>query len=80
MWVALAKIPNSGDMEPEEATPSQTGPLVEGWRHQDTNKTFHPKLFLSKRNARTKMGQRLKKRPSNDWSNLGSIPWVATKP
>jgi hypothetical protein len=39
---------------------SQTGPSVEGWGHQPTYNTFDPKLVLSKRNAGTKMEQRLK--------------------
>ena len=61
MWVILAKISNSGDMEPEETTSgSQTGRPVERWGHQSTYKTLDPKLLLSKRNSGTKMEQRLK--------------------
>ena len=61
----LAEMPNSGNMEPEETTSrSQIGPLVKGWGHEPTHKTFDPKLVQSKRNARTKMEQRLKGTPS----------------
>jgi hypothetical protein len=56
MWVTLAKMPNSGDMESEETTSSsQMGSWVEEWGHQPTYKVFYPKLVLSKRNAGTKM-------------------------
>jgi hypothetical protein len=37
-------------------------------------------LFLSKSNSQTKMEPRLKERLSNDWPNLGSIPWEDAKP
>jgi hypothetical protein len=61
MEVTLAEILNIWDMEPEETTSSsQIGSTVEGWRHQPTYKTFEPKLVLSKRNAGTKMEQRVK--------------------
>jgi hypothetical protein len=66
-------MPNSGDIEPEETTSStQTGPSVERQGHQPTYKTFNPKLLLSKRNAETKMEQRLK-----EWLNgaLTSPTW-----
>jgi hypothetical protein len=67
MWVILNKMPNSGEIEPEETTSSsQTGLSVERWRHQHTFKIFNPELFLSKRNAGTKMEQRLKEWPSSD--------------
>jgi hypothetical protein len=36
-------------------------------------KMFNPELFLSKENARQKMEQRLKKRPSRYSPNLESI-------
>jgi hypothetical protein len=69
-------MPERGDMEPEETTSSsQTGLPVEEWGHQPTYKTFDPKLLLSKRNAGTKVEQRLK-----EWPNLGSIPWAGTNP
>jgi hypothetical protein len=41
---------------------------------------FDPELFLSKGNARTKMEQGLKERPSRDCPNLGSILRAGTKP
>jgi hypothetical protein len=81
MPMTSAEISNSGDLEPEETTSSRhTGPPVEGWRHQPTYKIFDPKLLLFKGNIRTKMEQRLKKWPTNDWPNLGSMPWVSTNP
>ena len=59
MWVTLAEMPNSGDMEPEETTSSsQTGPPTGEWGHQPSYKTFYPKLLLSKGNSGTKMDQR----------------------
>ena len=65
--MSLAERPNSWDVEPEETTSSsQTGHPVEGWGHQPTYKTFDPKLVLSKRNAGTKMEQRLNKWLTSD--------------
>ena len=73
-------MPNSGETEPEETTSGRkTGPPVQGWGHTLIFRYFYPTLFVSKRNAGTKMEQRLKERPSSDWPNLGSIPWVGTK-
>jgi hypothetical protein len=40
---------------------------------------FEPALFLFKRNAGTKMEQRVKERSSIDLTNLGSITWAETK-
>jgi hypothetical protein len=81
MRVTLAEISNSGEMEPEETTSrSYTWPPLEGWGHQPTFKFCEPELFLSKRNAGTKMEHRLKEWPTNDWPNMGSIPWAGTKP
>ena len=49
-------MPNSGDMESEEALyNSQKVFPVEGWEYQQTYVTFDPNLLLSKRNAGTKM-------------------------
>ena len=77
VWVTSLRMIVS--LEPEETTPcSQTGPPVERWGHQPTNKFFNPKLLLSKRNTETKMEQRLKEWPTSDGPNLGSIPWVGT--
>jgi hypothetical protein len=56
MWVSLAKMPQSKDMEPETTSSSQTGPWVDGWGHQPIYKTCNPKL-LQKRNAGSKMEQ-----------------------
>jgi hypothetical protein len=36
----------------------------------------NPELFMSKRTTGTKMEKRLKKKQSNNWTNLGSIPCV----
>jgi hypothetical protein len=61
--VTIAEMTNSGNLETEEITySSQTGPQVEEWRHQTTYKTFNAKLILSKRNAGTKLEQRLKEK------------------
>jgi hypothetical protein len=79
MQVTLAEMPNSKNMEPEETTSSsQTGLPVEGWGYQSTYKTFDPKLLLSKRNAGTKMEQRLKEWQTSDHPNLKSIPCAGT--
>ena len=79
--MTLAEMPERGDMEPEETTSSsQTGLPVEEWGHQPTYKTFDPKLLLSKRNAGTKMEQRLNERLSIDQPNLGFIPRKGTSP
>jgi hypothetical protein len=67
---------NSGDTETEETTSNRHS--VEEWGHQTTYKTYDPKLVLSKTNAGTKMEQRLKEWPTNDWSILRSIPWAGT--
>ena len=75
--MTLAKMPNSGDIEPEETTSStQTGPSVERQGHQPTYKTFNPKLLLSKRNAETEGVAEW----STDQPNLGSILQVGTNP
>jgi hypothetical protein len=42
-------------------------------------KNFNPELFLFKRNAVTKVEQKLKERSLSDHLNLGSIPCVHTK-
>ena len=81
MGMTLAKIPNSGEMEPEETTSSrEIGPPVEVWSHQPTFKLFDPELLLSKENTGTKLEQRLKERSSSDRPNFGSIPWADIKP
>ena len=65
--MTLAEMNSSGDMEPEGPTScSQAGPPV---RDKDTNppiKTFDPKFVLSKRNAGTKMKQRLRRWLTNN--------------
>ena len=61
MRVTLVEMTNSAEMEPEQSTSSrQTGTTVEGQGYQPTCKTFDLGLFLSKRNAGTKMEKRLK--------------------
>jgi hypothetical protein len=75
MWVTLAKMPNSWDMQPVEATfCSQAGSQVEKKEQHLTHKSFNPKFVLSKRNAETKMEQRSKEWPTNNQSNLRPIP------
>jgi hypothetical protein len=61
--------------EPEETTSSRwTGPQVKGQDYKPSS-IFDPELFLSKRSAGTKNGQRLKEGMYSDWLNLGSISW-----
>jgi hypothetical protein len=79
--IALAKILNSGEMEPEETTSSgQIWPTMERWSHPLIFKNFDPELFLSKGNAGTKVEQRMKEKPYSDQSNLGFILCAGTKP
>jgi hypothetical protein len=81
MEMTLAKMPNSEEIDSEESTSSRyTGLLVEEWGQPPIFKVFDSELFLSKRNAETKVKQRLKERPSSDQPNLESIPWTGTKP
>ena len=64
MWVTLANMPNSGDMEPEEVTScSQTGPPL-----RDKDKDTNPSTILSTPNLpclKEMEGQRR----SRDWRN-----------
>ena len=54
-------MPKSGERELLESTSSRKiGYQVEGWNCHLTAKNFDPDLFLSKRNARTKMEKRLR--------------------
>ena len=60
------KMPKGGEMEHEETTSSsELWPTVEGSGHHAILKMFDPELFLSKRNAVTKMEQRLKERQTS---------------
>ena len=78
--MALAKMPNSGEIELEETTSgAQTWVPVEAGDHQPIFKIFKPELFLSKGNAGTKMEERLKERPPSDCFNMGFIPCMHTK-
>jgi hypothetical protein len=74
-WITLAEMPNSGEWELGESV--RQGPCRE--MGTITLKFFDPKLFFFKRNAGTKMEQRIKEWPNNDRPNLGSIPWAGTK-
>ena len=59
MWVTLAKMPNSGDMEPAEIiSNSQIGPTSGGMgcEYQAIYKTFHPKIASNKKKRRDKNG------------------------
>ena len=79
MWVTLAKMPNGGNIELEEATSCrQARPPVEREGHQATHKICDPKFVLSRRN--TEMEQRLKERPTNNQPKSKPIPWVSTNP
>jgi hypothetical protein len=79
MWVTLAELPNSGNIEHEDTTfSSYTGPSVEEREHQFTQKVFNTKILSSKRNLGTKMEQRLKEKRTCDRPNFGSIPLVGT--
>ena len=74
--VALAKMPNSGEMELKVFTSSrQIEPQVEGCGYEPTVKISDLELFQSKRSAGTKMEMRLKERESSDYPNLASISW-----
>jgi hypothetical protein len=65
MTMTLAEMPNSGETELEETISSRkTGSPVEGWGLH--SKVLKQNCFLSKRNARTKMEQRLKERLSSN--------------
>ena len=73
--MTLDEIHNGEKMEPEESTSSiYTGSPLEGWGHLPIFKIFDSELFLSKRNAGTKVEQRLKERPSSEQADLGPIP------
>jgi hypothetical protein len=81
MQVTLAKMLNSGDIEPEVTTSSsQAEHPVEGWGHQTTYKTFDPKLTLSKTNAGTKMEQRVNEWLTSDRPIWRPIPLAGTNP
>ena len=41
---------------------------------------IHSKLFLSKTNEVTKLEQNMNKNLMRDQHNLGSMPWVVTRP
>jgi hypothetical protein len=63
----LDEVPNSGKKKLVESTSSKkTGHQVERWGCHPTVKNSDPELFLSKRNAGTKMEKRLRERHSND--------------
>jgi hypothetical protein len=50
------------------------------WRDKEsrpTHRTFIPNFVLSKRNAGTKMEQRLKEWPTDNHHNLRAIPWAS---
>ena len=81
MQVILAKMPNSGDIEPEKGI-SYNQAKPPKWRDKKTNlpKTFDPKLVLYKSNARTKMEHKLKEWPTNNLHNLKPTPWASTNP
>jgi len=77
MQVTL-EMPNSWDMGLKRPPPGARQDYQ--WRDGDTYKTFNPKLILSKRNAGTKLEQRLKEQLTSDRSILRPIPWVGTNP
>ena len=75
--MTLAEMPNSGEMKLEGTPPvDRHSPQLRQGAMYPSSKFFDPELFLSKRNAGTKMEQRLKERPSRDGPNLGST-WAA---
>jgi hypothetical protein len=58
----------SGDMKTEESTScSQAGTLLEHYEHHQIHKPLEPKFILCTINAGTKMEERLKEWPSNNW-------------
>jgi hypothetical protein len=79
--VTLAETSSIGDTKLKEPTScSQAGLPVQGKEHQDIHKTFDSKFVLPTRCAGTKMEQRLREWPTNDWPNLRPIPWASTSP
>jgi hypothetical protein len=78
MEVTIDEMPNSGNWELEESTSSRW-PQDEGWCYQSTVKISDPELFLSGRNAGTKMEKRLKERRSNDGPIWQFTSWGDTK-
>lgn len=78
MKVTLAVTQSTGNVEPEEPIScSQAGTWQQ--RHKHTHKTFNPKCILSKRNAGTKIKQRLKEGSINH-PNSRPNPWTSTIP
>lgn len=72
IWVTLAKMSTTGEMEPEESTTSSwMGPPMKGWGNQSTFKNSDPELFLSKRNAGAEIKQSVKEWPTSDRPNMG---------
>jgi activator of HSP90 ATPase len=65
-------------MEPEESTSySQAETLLKRQEHKLIHKTFISKFVLSVRNAGTKIEQRLREWPTNNWLNLRPFPGAA---
>jgi hypothetical protein len=56
------------------------GLLVEGIRTPTHPQKCLAKCVLLTRSSGTKMEERLRKVPTNDWPNLRLIPWARTKP
>jgi hypothetical protein len=66
-------------MEPEVSNSSNQAALpLEGGANHPTNQTFNPKCALPTICAATKIEQRLRERPPNDWPKLRSILWTRT--
>jgi len=73
--VLKVEMPNSGRGNLKRPPPvDRQGHKGKGWGYQPTVKISDLELFLSKRNTRTKMEQKLKERLCGDQPNLASIP------
>ena len=80
-WVTLAQMFNREVIESEAfSSYIQEGPSVKEQENEPTHKSFNLKFVQSKRNAGTKMEQRLNEWPTNNWPNLSPIPWASTSP
>jgi hypothetical protein len=72
--VTLAEIPSSGEYEPAMSTTYiQAGILVEGKEQQPNHKIFDLKCVLSSKCLRTKIEQRWREWPTNEYPKLRPI-------
>lgn len=75
----LSKMPKSVGKDPKETISiNKAGLPVEECVYYPTYKLFDPKFVTSKRNAGTKVGQRLAEWPTIDCPNLRPTLWPGT--